>query len=168
MKKILQTLDSDNKLSKPDIDNFKKLLSIVTENNAHGVSLPVQLTMQHYQQPVNNELINKKTSDTLSKYLKIIEDENINQTKQKHVKIAEQAKLIAKRVINKHVQEDVSLDKVDTVTMDIPLLIRILEYAREDAQSDVDLHDISERLIKLTKKYGTLSMKYYNFIVKNN
>jgi hypothetical protein len=28
----------------------------------------------------------------------------------------------------------------DTITVDVPLFIRLLEYAREDAKTDMDLH----------------------------
>ena len=54
-------------------------------------------------------------------------------------------------------------DKKDTVTVDIPLLIRILELAREDIKTDMDLHRVVERLIDIRDK-GTLTMHDYNFI----
>lgn len=56
-------------------------------------------------------------------------------------------------------------DAVDTVTLDVPLLLRMLEYAKEDAKSDLDLHDVTERMIELAKS-GTLSMQHYDNIVK--
>ena len=52
-------------------------------------------------------------------------------------------------------------DPIDTVTLNVPLLIRLLEYAREDAKTDMDLHHVTERLIELAKS-GTLSMDHYN------
>jgi hypothetical protein len=52
----------------------------------------------------------------------------------------------------------------DTVTMDIPLMIRLFEYAREDAKTDMDLHDVAERLIKLSAGGQTLTMDNYNDI----
>jgi hypothetical protein len=55
-------------------------------------------------------------------------------------------------------------DEIDTVTMDIPLLIRILEFAREDAKTDMDLHKVVENLIKM-RGDGTLSMQSYAKIV---
>jgi hypothetical protein len=55
-------------------------------------------------------------------------------------------------------------DKVDTVTMDVPLLLRIMEYAREDAHEDMDLHDVAERMIAMSKD-GPLSMDDYDSIV---
>jgi hypothetical protein len=53
----------------------------------------------------------------------------------------------------------------DAVLLDIPLLIRLLEYAREDANSDMDLHTIAEKLIGLSKDGQPLSMSDYDAIV---
>jgi hypothetical protein len=62
-----------------------------------------------------------------------------------------------------HVVE--SVDKKDTVTMDIPLLIRVLELAREDIKSDMDLHRVVEKLINIRDK-GMLTMDDYDYIAK--
>jgi hypothetical protein len=56
-------------------------------------------------------------------------------------------------------------DAVDTITMDIPLFLRMLEYSREDAQKDLDLHDVTEKANKLGKERGILSMDDYEEIV---
>lgn len=54
-------------------------------------------------------------------------------------------------------------DKKDTIILDIPLLIRVLELAREDIKSDMDLHRVVERLIDIRNR-GTLTMDDYDFI----
>ena len=56
-------------------------------------------------------------------------------------------------------------DAVDTITMDIPLFLRMLEYSREDASQDMDLHDVTEKANKLGKEKGILSMEDYEEIV---
>jgi uncharacterized protein YajQ (UPF0234 family) len=56
-------------------------------------------------------------------------------------------------------------DPIDTITMDVPLFIRVLEYAREDAQADMDLHDLAEKAISATKQQGMLSMDDYDMLV---
>jgi hypothetical protein len=53
----------------------------------------------------------------------------------------------------------------DTTTLDIPLLIRLLEYSKEDAQTDMDLHKVAENIIELSKGGKTLTMSDYNSIV---
>lgn len=60
---------------------------------------------------------------------------------------------------------DESADQVDSVTIGIPLLIRLLEYAKEDAQSDMDLHNVAERIIALSKEQDILSMDDYDAIL---
>ena len=64
-----------------------------------------------------------------------------------------------------HISE--AVDKRDTITFDIPLLIRVLEFAREDLQSDVHLHRMVERLLKIRGR-GVLSMNEYGVIVKED
>jgi hypothetical protein len=56
-------------------------------------------------------------------------------------------------------------DKKDSITFDIPLLIRVLELAREDVKDDMELHRIVERLIDIRNK-GMLTMDDYSFIAK--
>ena len=56
-------------------------------------------------------------------------------------------------------------DAVDTITMDIPLFLRMLEYSREDASQDMDLHDVTEKSNLLGKERGILSMEDYEEIV---
>jgi len=56
-------------------------------------------------------------------------------------------------------------DPIDTITMDVPLFIRVLEYAREDAQADMDLHDLAEKAIAATKQQGLLQMDDYDMLV---
>jgi hypothetical protein len=56
-----------------------------------------------------------------------------------------------------------SVDAKDTVTLDIPLLIRTLELAREDIKSDAELHEMVERLLDLKNK-PELTMDDYAYI----
>ena len=46
----------------------------------------------------------------------------------------------------------------DIVKLDVPLLIRILEFAREDASSDEELHKVASNIIELSKFAGELGM----------
>lgn len=60
-----------------------------------------------------------------------------------------------------------NLNPVDSVKMDVPLFIRMLEYAREDAKTDMDLHDVTEKIISMSREGRTLTMKDYNNIMSN-
>lgn len=66
-----------------------------------------------------------------------------------------------KNQVNQHNEEDV-------VKVEVPLLIRLLEYSREDAKSDVDLHYVAERAIELSEDGEVLTMEHYDKLVGNN
>ena len=53
----------------------------------------------------------------------------------------------------------------DKVTLDIPLFIRLLEYAREDAKTDMDLHNVAEKAIAASETEKTLTMADYDSLV---
>jgi hypothetical protein len=54
---------------------------------------------------------------------------------------------------------------IDIVKLDIPLLIRMMEYAKEDAETDMDLHTAAENMIELSKEDRILSMDDYTNII---
>ena len=56
----------------------------------------------------------------------------------------------------------------DKVTIDIPLFIRLLEYAREDAKTDMDLHKVTENAVALSETGKTLTMADYDSLVAND
>jgi hypothetical protein len=56
-------------------------------------------------------------------------------------------------------------NEVDNVTLDIPLFIRLLEYAKEDAQTDMDLHKVAENITEMAQGGKTLTMDDYDAIV---
>ena len=39
----------------------------------------------------------------------------------------------------------------DKITVDVPLFIRLLEYAREDAKTDMDLHKVAENILSMSE-----------------
>ena len=57
-----------------------------------------------------------------------------------------------------------STEGVDSITVDVPLFIRLLEYAREDAKTDMDLHAVTERITQLSQEDRTLTMQDYDSI----
>jgi len=66
---------------------------------------------------------------------------------------------------NENINENQN-DPIDSIKMDVPLFLRSLEYAREDAKDDMDLHDFTEKAIQGTKQKGTLSMKDYDDLTR--
>lgn len=64
---------------------------------------------------------------------------------------------------------------IDYVALDIPLFVRLLEFAREDAKSDLDLHVVTENILRIqqgkneTNQAGSfLTMQDYANIVDLN
>jgi len=56
----------------------------------------------------------------------------------------------------------------DKITLDVPLFIRLLEYAREDAKTDMDLHSVAEKAIAASETGKTLTMVDYDGLVAGN
>jgi hypothetical protein len=53
----------------------------------------------------------------------------------------------------------------DCIHLNVPLFIRLLEWAREDAKTDMDLHKVAEKAISLSKD-ETLTMDHYETLLK--
>lgn len=232
MKKILQALD--NTASKPveGASDMSKFMQIVNEGaNPHKVALPVQMAMQHYQEPAKKVI---KKESLLKKYFAEAEEQSVAEIEEERAIKEQRLKMysqqIAERVLNKNkklaeldkstlgnyvqanaadqVQRASSAsfksgaagdkynksddthkekmrqkgleravkkltkesieDQPDAITVDVPLLIRLLEYAREDAKTDIDLHNVAENMINLGSSGKTLSMDDYNKIIPSN
>ena len=56
-------------------------------------------------------------------------------------------------------------ENTDTVTFDVPLLIRIMEYVREDVSTDVVLHRLVTNLIRIAKEKEVMNMDDYENIL---
>jgi hypothetical protein len=67
--------------------------------------------------------------------------------------------------IEKAMVKEVEQDVIDIVTLDVPLFIRMLEYAKEEAADDMVLHDIATKTIALSKQRGILSMEDYEALI---
>lgn len=53
---------------------------------------------------------------------------------------------------------------MDTIQIDVPTFLRLVELAREDIRNDADLHDMAEIVTKISKD-EVVTMKHYNDIV---
>jgi hypothetical protein len=173
------------------VNSANKPETLTEGANPHKVSLPVQMAMQHYQKPAP---VKKSRPALIDKYFAQVQEEQLQEKKHKKQLINQYARTIAERVMMREGKEEwhtspsgartnmspadddyeinygadgaaASMDHEDTVTLDIPLLIRLLEYAREDAKTDMDLHNVAEKLIDLGNDGKTLSMDDYNSIV---
>jgi hypothetical protein len=85
-------------------------------------------------------------------------DEKLKQIRQKELELRKKESGEIREIDG---EEEQSTDEVDTITMDVPLFLRSLEYSREDAKSDLSLHDITQKAIELNKQYPILNMDNY-------
>jgi hypothetical protein len=111
----ISSVENDNEVPEPvSEDSINKFLSIVDKNNVsilneganpHKVSLPVQMAMQHYQQPSDTPARTVGRTSTFGKYFHKVEAE-VNETaaeEQAHKRqlINQYASVIAERVLMK-------------------------------------------------------------------
>ena len=147
--------------------DIKKSLEIL--NNSHSTKLnesvtPTQLAFQHYQTQSKQE--KNVVTGSFAQYFKLAEEELIQRQTAQRTKTNQRARLIAEQLRPTEKLHNAPVtDAIDTVTLDIPLLIRLLEYAREDAKTDMDLHAVADQLIKLSKKQDVLDMSCYKRII---
>lgn len=107
MKKILQAMDGVSSKPVEGANDMKKFVSIINEgSNPHKVSLPVQMAMQHYQQPEPTQIEKKKyVKDGIRKFFREVETQTAEQIaadeQQKRQLINQYASVIAERVLMK-------------------------------------------------------------------
>ena len=70
-----------------------------------------------------------------------------------------------RQLIREEIENLTNTNVADTITLDVPLFIRLLEYAREDAQTDMDLHNVADKAIKLSLDGSVLTMKNYDQLI---
>lgn len=53
----------------------------------------------------------------------------------------------------------------DVIRVDVPLFLRLLEYSREDAKQDADLHTLAEKLTEFCREGNIARMRNYDNLV---
>lgn len=158
---------------------MSRLLSIISEGKGplNRPTAAESLTMQHYTTPrktITSPVLNVAegaTPSMIGKYFKAVEQELVESeqrgkeaSKLRATQLAERvtSKINGPKIVKEEFAEENPKDKV---TMDIPLLMRVLEHAREDIKDDMALHNVVDRLIKLSESGETLTMDNYDAIV---
>lgn len=176
MKKILQAIDGAS-AKKPvgGSSDMKKFLQIIESTGpSNRLTQAESIAVQTYTAPEPRKTVtspvlnvNKDAHPSMvGKYFKQIEEE----FKESEHRYKDRARQLAERVVKKIAPQTKKKLKeetegVDSVTLDIPLLIRLMEFAREDAQDDMTLHQIAERMIGMKEEGQALSMSDYEDIV---
>jgi len=124
MKRILQAMDGASSKPVEGVDSMSKFLSIINEgSNPHKVTLPVQMAMQHYQQPVVGQPITTPVSNitresSIRKYFDQAETDATKRLTQKNTMYKQYAQTIAERVLmresTQRIKEGADLSGFDT------------------------------------------------------
>jgi hypothetical protein len=67
-----------------------------------------------------------------------------------------------RRILKTTVEE---VFEYNSICCNVPLLIRLMEYAREEASSDIQLHLIAERMVKESENGELLTMEHYDKLI---
>lgn len=90
-----------------------------------------------------------------------MENENFIET------LSRLSSLSVEEVQQRLIKAQLATNKPDIVKMDVPLFIRLLEFAREDAKDDIILHVIADNLVNLCSKGNVASMHDYKQLLKS-
>ena len=116
MKRILQALDGVSTKPVEGANDMKKFLQVVSEGaSPHKVALPVQMAMQHYQQPVEPVVQKSHIKTSVRKFFREVEQQTAEHTanEQAHKRqlINQYASTIAERVLMKENKDHDDRDK---------------------------------------------------------
>jgi hypothetical protein len=116
MKKILQAMDGISTKPVEGSNDMAKFLRVVTEGaTPHKVALPVQMAMQHYQQPA---VKTEPKTRLIDKYFVEAEEAFVKQKEEKRNLINQYASTIAERVMMKEGRiDEKSVSKAQARTM---------------------------------------------------
>lgn len=148
MKRILQAMDGVATKPVAGANDMNKFLSIIDKNdveilteasNPHKVSLPVQMAMQHFQQPQTPK---QEKPSILKKHLHAVEEELAEDQARKKQLMRQYASVIAERVMMK---ESALKDKED---------LQAKRKALQDLSlnKDVDQAHVKQRKLDLEKE----------------
>ncbi len=142
MKRLLQAMDGISTKPVEGSNDMKKFMSIITEGtNPHKVALPVQMAMQHYQQPVVKKQPRERLID---KYFTEAQEAIEQRKEEKRALINQYASVIAERVMMK---ESALKDKDD---------LKAKRKALQDIQLDPNTHKDPELKKELAHRKAAL------------
>jgi hypothetical protein len=163
MKKLLQTIDNAAATPQVETGDMKRFVSIISEGSGklNRLTSAESIAVNHYTTPTLNTVKDAKPS-MIGKYFKKVSEEFEDSAVRSKDRATQLAEIVTKK-INESSRKSKAKSKVaesiievsddpsiDTVTLDVPLLIRLLEFAREDASDDMALHSATENLINLS------------------
>lgn len=117
------------------------------------------LTHTKYSEDANTK------EDAIRKVQNYIDNNLVSSLEKFKEKVLAYRKKFKKESTDDEISDETPQDEIDKITMDVPLLTRVLEYFNENSMDDVKLHKILENLIRESKK-GMLGISDYETIIK--
>ena len=119
---------------------------------------------------IETEVADNATDDDIRNYYAVGKEFNLGQGGQD--KMAKVKDVTVTRNVGEDLEfiptevEFANENPTDVISMDVPLFLRLLEWAKEDAQEDVELHDVAERAVKIMQNNTEfLTMDEYDEII---
>jgi hypothetical protein len=150
------------KLLKTELNQSKHLMGIKEETQKEKKS-------EESKSPLTDEIKTEILKLIKSKNGKKIDDKEVHSIADKYKVSPHKLESFiytefSKRMSKSDLKEG-KVNTVDTITMNVPLFIRMLEFAKEDAKTDMDLHIATEKILEQLKNKDCLNMDSYDYIV---
>jgi hypothetical protein len=151
---IIRTADHSQNVKNNDRTSFNLSFVIANKNETKNRFIPLG---EEYYYDDNSDI------EDIKEEIKGIIDDKIEEIKDKK-KYADGGEADELNLTkNKKMEKK---NTTDSITMNIPLLIRFAELMREDIKTDVALHEVIENIIDIKDK-GVLTMSDYDSIIGN-
>ena len=155
-------------------DNAEKNKNIIRKENSTTKNEifenpKVKITLDNGE-TFETEVDPKTSEDDLKKQYAIGSEINVGrvgQERKARIKSATLTKSVGEGL--EPIEIDLCNDCIDVIAMDVPLFIRMLEWAREEAKNDIELHEVTENAVALMKNDTEfLAMADYENIIKQS
>lgn len=121
MKRILQAMDGISTKPVEGSNDMKKFLQVVTEGaNPHKVALPVQMAMQHYQQPKEETPIVEKKPSLLKQYFQETEDSVADQVAKEEAIRQQRVRMYSQKIAERVLMKESRVDETPIAATDDP------------------------------------------------
>ena len=160
LKTVIREFLSEDKGSPVIGNKYKEIFQEKRQEYINAMLKNKKSLVKRYGKDAEKVLTGRAVKDA-KKYIEDMKQQDIKELVRKSL-MEKPETINSKQFIHEREEEENPQDKI---TMDVPLFIRMLEYAREDASTDIDLHDIAEKAIGLSSEDKVLTMADYEFII---
>ena len=153
MKRILQAMDGVASKPVEGANDMKKFLSVVTEGvNPHKVALPVQMAMQHYQQPKEEKVVVEKKPSLLKQYFQETEDSVAEQIAEEEAIRQQRVRMYSQKIAERVLMKESQVNETPIAATDDPNDPMIHSHAKANPmtlksriqQARVQLRELAE------------------------